>query len=498
MGNTMPASTRNKTKKNQPEDTEENSIAREEEENNESAIDIPLKDDDDDDDDDDDLNATEPEMMQLNEEKEDSVEDKEEMGIDASATAVKEENDLQMSITNQETADEDNPDKTDTVPQEDKKPAKRASPKKKKAKKARTEPPPPAQSVQHHPPMPPPYFGPPHASSYGPYPPYYPYHPGPPPPYYSYGPPPPPHMMHMGYYGPRPPPPPHGHPPPYGHPHAYPVVSPHRPAARSGKRTAKEGDDNDVLEENVSAVEPASSTHIHAHVYYKPAMATTPDVLARRARKNEQSRTRAENLKMKVQEIAEKPEAERTEEEEQVFKRFEDRRSKKNMRSRERAMEKTEVISTVLSKPESRRTKIEKQFLARNMSAKSRKNEGDRLRRQRLKQLGLDRQSGRSSKPGISARGPLPPDLRHLETTTPPRGTVAAEQTQDHAMKPGAPPPPYSYPPYLVSPPGAYPPYGHPPPQEQGEYGTWGESLFYQYHPPAPEAAASESDEKSI
>jgi hypothetical protein len=101
-----------------------------------------------------------------------------------------------------------------------------------------------------------------------------------------------------------------------------------------------------------------------------------------------------------------------------------------------------------LAKPEHRRSKIEKQFLNRTMSAKHRKNEGDRLRRQRLKQLGIGRANSTigKNKPKISARGPLPPELQHLET--PPRGGGVAGATY--------PPPHY---PYMVSPPAAYPSY---------------------------------------
>jgi hypothetical protein len=112
-------------------------------------------------------------------------------------------------------------------------------------------------------------------------------------------------------------------------------------------------------------------------------------------------------LRQRIIEIENKPPEERTEEEEHLFSQYENRRRRKNDRSRERALEKKEEIDRILAKPEKRRTKIEKQFLETALSAKKRKNEGDRLRRQRLKELGLSTK-GSGIKPGVSARGPLP------------------------------------------------------------------------------------------
>jgi hypothetical protein len=137
-------------------------------------------------------------------------------------------------------------------------------------------------------------------------------------------------------------------------------------------------------------------------------MPSSQDVLDRRSRKNAQSRSRASKLRERIAIIETKPESERNEEEKQIFAQFEARRQRKNDRSRERALEKKEEIDRILVKPEKKRSKIEKQFLDGALGAKKRKNEGDRLRRQRLKELGLSSKTT-GLKPGISARGPIPP-----------------------------------------------------------------------------------------
>jgi hypothetical protein len=133
-------------------------------------------------------------------------------------------------------------------------------------------------------------------------------------------------------------------------------------------------------------------------------------VAMRRARKNAQSRARAAKLRQRIAEIELKPAEQRTEEETHLYSQFEERRKRKNDRSRERALEKKEEVDRILAKPESKRTKIEKQFLETYTAAKDHKNEGDRLRRQRLKELGLPTKG--AIKPGVSARGPLPPQYQ--------------------------------------------------------------------------------------
>jgi hypothetical protein len=155
--------------------------------------------------------------------------------------------------------------------------------------------------------------------------------------------------------------------------------------------------------------------------YIKPRIPTTQDVLDRRSRKNAQSRSRAAKLRYRVVDIEKMTETERTEEEQAIFMQFENRRQRKNDRSRERALEKKEEIDRILAKPEKKRSKIEKQFLDNALSAKKRKNEGDRLRRQRLKHLGLS-SKGSGVKPGISARGPLPGKYHPPPHHMPPHG----------------------------------------------------------------------------
>jgi len=136
-------------------------------------------------------------------------------------------------------------------------------------------------------------------------------------------------------------------------------------------------------------------------------------------------------MRSRITEIEQKPEEERTEEEMHIWQQYEQRRQRKNNRSRERALEKKEEIDRILAKPDKKRSKIEKQFLETALSAKKRKNEGDRLRRQRLKELGLSTK-GTGIKPGISARGPLPPQYQHLAPPPPPH---------HHYPHPGMPPP---------------------------------------------------------
>ena len=148
-------------------------------------------------------------------------------------------------------------------------------------------------------------------------------------------------------------------------------------------------------------------------VYVKPSRQASEEVLARRARKNAQSRSRASKHRQRIAEVEKKPESERTPEEVQLYETHQTRRQRKNDRSRERALEKKEEIEKILAKPENKRTRIEMQFLETALGAKKRKNEGDRLRRNRLKNLGLSPKSA-IGKPGIPARGPLPTQYQHL------------------------------------------------------------------------------------
>lgn len=160
----------------------------------------------------------------------------------------------------------------------------------------------------------------------------------------------------------------------------------------------------------------------------------------RRVHKNQRARARAEKERQRVEVIMVKPEDERTEEEQALLDKFEERRASKNNRSRERAIERKEMLDKILSKADKKRTKAERQFLVEHLSRKKRKNEGDRLRRNRLKMLGLKSREGGIK---VTARGPLPPGV-----------AIAHEHY----------PPPPLYPPHPMGywDAGGYPPMGYP------------------------------------
>lgn len=125
---------------------------------------------------------------------------------------------------------------------------------------------------------------------------------------------------------------------------------------------------------------------------------TSLDVTHRKERKNAQSRQRAARLRQKVESIKIKAEEEKlAEEDAKLYQTVEERRARKNNRSRERALEKKAEIERILAKPECERTKEELDCLEIANAAKKRKNEGDRLRRERLKSMGL-----KSKPPGVS------------------------------------------------------------------------------------------------
>lgn len=195
--------------------------------------------------------------------------------------------------------------------------------------------------------------------------------------------------------------------------------------------------------------------------YIKPRIPSTQEVLDRRSRKNAQSRARAAKLRDRISEIESKPEQDRTEEERTIYSQYEARRQRKNDRSRERALEKKEEIDRILAKPEKKRTKIEKQFLETALSAKKRKNEGDRLRRQRLKELGLS-SKGTGVKPGISARGPLPPQYQQ-------QGRPQGGHYQDIPMSPLPTMPHHHHSPGGFGSPGMMPTMSFPSPGQQGQ-----------------------------
>jgi hypothetical protein len=118
-------------------------------------------------------------------------------------------------------------------------------------------------------------------------------------------------------------------------------------------------------------------------------MTQAVDTSSKRTRKNVQSRARAAQLRSKIEEIKRKPEEERTEDEIKTLKLFEGRREKKNERSRGRAVEKKSEVERILAIPEDQRTEADNVSLQIALKAKLRKNEGDRLRRERIKRMGL-------------------------------------------------------------------------------------------------------------
>lgn len=201
--------------------------------------------------------------------------------------------------------------------------------------------------------------------------------------------------------------------------------------SRASAGSSRTDDEEDEEQQEDDGTNDGSSEQVTARLktYIKPRIPSTQEVLDRRARKNAQSRARAAKLRQRIAEIDLKPEDDRTEEEMHLWSQYEQRRQRKNDRSRERALEKKEEIDRILAKPDKKRSKIERQFLETALSAKKRKNEGDRLRRQRLKELGLSTK-GSGMKPGISARGPLPPHYQHL----------SAAQLQQHGYGYGPPP----------------------------------------------------------
>ena len=92
---------------------------------------------------------------------------------------------------------------------------------------------------------------------------------------------------------------------------------------------------------------------------------------------------------------------------------------------------------------------MEMQFLETALGAKRRKNEGDRLRRHRLKELGLS-PKGSMGKPGIPARGPLPSKYHEAARSK------QIEQTS-HAPHGGyGVPPPHGYGAHAMMPPPHY------------------------------------------
>lgn len=215
-------------------------------------------------------------------------------------------------------------------------------------------------------------------------------------PHPAYGPP-----MNYGMYPPyQPGPYPGQFPPPYGYPHDPmghgPPRYPGDPGAQYQEGVARgssrkdDGDgthegSEDYYDEEEKTADTSSASRVR--LYVKSKVPTRQEVIDRRARKNAQSRARAEKLRNRIASIEMKAPEERTEEEQELFDNFQSRRQRKNDRSRDRAIEKKNEIERILSKPEKRRSQIEIDFLRTALTAKQRKNEGDRLRRQRIKMI---------------------------------------------------------------------------------------------------------------
>jgi hypothetical protein len=118
-------------------------------------------------------------------------------------------------------------------------------------------------------------------------------------------------------------------------------------------------------------------------------------------------------LKKQLVSIAEKPDWERTPEEVELLMKDEQRRKHKNTMSKERAQKRRDMMAGISQRVPDEQTPEEAAWLEEQTRKRQHKAEGDRLRRKRIKELGLDfkRYGG---KPGISARGPLPAQYQEL------------------------------------------------------------------------------------
>jgi hypothetical protein len=197
-------------------------------------------------------------------------------------------------------------------------------------------------------------------------------------------------------------------------------------------------------------------------------VAPNPIVLERREHKNSQSRKRSNVNQQQIDEIRAKPSNFRTSQENEKLDQFDKMREHKNARSKERAVEKKETLDKMLAKPAHARTQIEQTFVDQYLDSKKRKNEGDRLRRARLKKLGLNRiaSTDAGEKIRVTARGPWPPqaatmhDVRNHPHGSPPysSGVPCYPHSAPAASASG-----YSYPyppaPYYAHP--GWDPYDH-------------------------------------
>jgi hypothetical protein len=132
-----------------------------------------------------------------------------------------------------------------------------------------------------------------------------------------------------------------------------------------------------------------------------------------RKHKNLLSRQRTQASKERLASIADKPEWERTPEEVELLQNDALRRKHKNSMSKERAHKRRKMMAGISQKATHEQTQEEAMWLEEQTRKRQHKAEGDRLRRKRIKELGLDlkRYGG---KPGITARGPLPAQYQEL------------------------------------------------------------------------------------
>ncbi len=173
-------------------------------------------------------------------------------------------------------------------------------------------------------------------------------------------------------------------------------------------------------------------------VYVRPSN-ISDEAKIRRARINALSQRRAQRKRKEIGLIRSKPEQERTIEESRVLHEFDDLRDRKNDRSKERSIETKRKMDILLQKPEEERTAREVHFLTTHLQKRSRKNEGDRMRRGRMKALGMNPNKKQGTRMRVTARGELPVDLT--------AGHSALASHQPYANPPpfyGYPPPPFA------------------------------------------------------
>jgi hypothetical protein len=138
--------------------------------------------------------------------------------------------------------------------------------------------------------------------------------------------------------------------------------------------------------------------HTYPH-YYPPPILHPHDnkftSLDPTTEKRAKSRLRAALLKSKVNTL--KSSSYKTPQDEKFIRKFEEKRHKKNTRTRQRVAEKRAQIETILAKPEAERSSQERDLLKIAAAKRARKNENDRLRRVRLKEMGLKSKPSRMS-----------------------------------------------------------------------------------------------------